>query len=1408
MKNRAGILLITVFVVALVMAAALSQVDKAFADNPIQQVSTGNSNTIGLRSDGTAVAIGYNRWGECNVGTWTAIQQVSAGGDHAVGLKNDGTVVATGTNNYGQCNVGTWTAINQVSAGYAHTVGLKSDGAVIATGAKSWGQCNVDTWTAIQQVSAGDSHTVGLINGGSVIATGWNYYSQCNVGTWTAIQQVSAGWFHTVGLKSDGTVVATGLNNLGQCNVSGWSDIQQVSAGGFHTVGLKSDGTVVATGHNSDGQCDVSGWTDIVQISAGYYHTVGLKSDGTVVAIGRNEYGQCNICFWNPLMTGWHDDIAQVSSGRYHTVLLRNNGAVFAFGDNAEDQCDVSSWTDIVQISAGGLHTVGLKSDGTVVATGWNNDGQCDVSGWSDIQQISAGHVHTVGVKLDQTVAVTGSNLSGQCNVGSWSGISRVSAGYLHTVGLKTDLTVVAIGDNSAGQCNVGSWTAINQVSAGYAHTVGMELDFTAVATGDNSSGQCDVTNFNCIRQILAGYWHTVGVTLDGSVVAIGNQADGQCNVAAWDDMVQVSAGYWHTIGLSDNAVYTTGNNDYGQCDLAYPLSVTYDPIGGGTVTLNPSGGMYFDGTMVTLTGTPSTGCSFVEWAGDIAGEINPATIIMDSSKDVIARFVWTGTYIYVNDDASGSNDGTSWQNAFTDLQDALNVSTSGKEIRVASGTYIPSVPVQSGVPRSAAFQMKDGVAIYGGFPSSGSPTWEDRNPQMNETVLSGDIGTTGIYSDNCYHVVLGQGDGPETIIDGFTINGGYADGAGVPGYGGGMYIESGSPVVSNCAFKGNSAGFGGGIFINSNLSPTIRNTVFYSNFASVHGGGIYEWDDVEAIITNCTFYGNHANQKGGGIAAAATGAIANCIFWDNTATLNNQIDPSTLPVVNHCDVQGGYAGTNNIDSSPMLFNPVNGDFHLQASSPCVDSGSNTYSSGITTDFEGDNRIIDGNAVPGAIVDMGVDEFSTIGPHIFVNENASDGGNGTSWQNAFSDFQSALFTASSGKEIWVASGTYMPSVPVQSGTPRSASFQMIDGVAIYGGFPSSGSPTWEDRNPQMSETVLSGDIGTTGVDNDNCYHVVIGQGDGPETRIDGFTITGGKAEGSGVPGYGGGMYIVSGSPVVSNCAFQENSAVFGGGLFINSGLSPAIRNTVLYSNSASIHGGGIYEWGGVKATITNCTFYGNHADGEGGGLAAAAQTKSVANCIFWANTAVNSGSQIAPNDLTVVDHCNVEGGYAGTNNIDSDPMFVNASNGDFHLQNTSPCIDAGSNTYSSGIIKDFECDARVIDGDATPGAIVDMGVDEYFPTGVMVKIFVALQGDNRPNSAGWQIPLTVGFYNPGSDVMTATPVYSFTATAVAEWILGGTKATVTVGPVIPGNYDITVDSTTTLLNMKRSVGIW
>ena len=117
-------------------------------------VSAGGSHTVGLKSNGTVVGVGYNYWGQLNVGSWSNIVQVAAGHQHTVGLRSNGTVVGVGDNSGDQVNVGSWTNIVQVAAGANHTVGLKTDGTVVAVG-NSESYPNVSSWSNIVQVAAG-----------------------------------------------------------------------------------------------------------------------------------------------------------------------------------------------------------------------------------------------------------------------------------------------------------------------------------------------------------------------------------------------------------------------------------------------------------------------------------------------------------------------------------------------------------------------------------------------------------------------------------------------------------------------------------------------------------------------------------------------------------------------------------------------------------------------------------------------------------------------------------------------------------------------------------------------------------------------------------------------------------------------------------------------------------------------------------------------------------------------------------------------------------------------------------------------------------------------------------------------------------------------------------------------------
>jgi len=261
--------------------------DSAWTD--ISAISAGTFHTVGLKSDGTAVAagIGNGYHGEYDVRAWTDLVAISAGQYHTVGLKSDGTVVAVGSNESGQCNVAGWTDIEAISAGFHCTLGLRSDGTVVAAG-DDW--AGASGWTDMVAISASENHSVGIKSDGTAVAVGYDgYYGKCEVTEWTDLVAVSAGGDHTVGLKSDGTVVAVGSNINGQCDVTSWAGIVAIDAGYSHTVGLEADGTVLVAGDDIFGSAQVWGWEDITAVSAADFHTVGLKSDGTVVAVGHTD---------------------------------------------------------------------------------------------------------------------------------------------------------------------------------------------------------------------------------------------------------------------------------------------------------------------------------------------------------------------------------------------------------------------------------------------------------------------------------------------------------------------------------------------------------------------------------------------------------------------------------------------------------------------------------------------------------------------------------------------------------------------------------------------------------------------------------------------------------------------------------------------------------------------------------------------------------------------------------------------------------------------------------------------------------------------------------------------------------------------------------------------------------------
>jgi hypothetical protein len=291
----------------------------------------------------------------------------------------------------------------------------------------------------------------------------------------------------------------------------------------------------------------------------------------------------------------------------------------------------------------------------------------------------------------------------------------------------------------------------------------------------------------------------------------------------------------------------------------------------------------------------------------------------------------------YVKWNASGANNGTSWADAYADLQSALSAATSGNEIWVAAGTYKPS----TGTNRTSTFQLKGDVSVYGGFAGTEMALYQ-RNIETNVTILSGDIddndSQTPIITDlptvtgnttNSYHVVTGA---TGATLDGFTITAGNASGVwtGNTGSGGGLYNYFSNPVLANITFSGNLASAGGGMG-NTSSSPTISNTTFSGNRAIAFGGGMFNYSSSSPSLTDITLSGNLAQDGGGMHNHHSSPMMTNVIFHKNglsyvggegSGMLNYYSSP-TLTNVTFSENSPSYlgGGVSNFNSSPILTN-------------------------------------------------------------------------------------------------------------------------------------------------------------------------------------------------------------------------------------------------------------------------------------------------------------------------------------------------------------------------------------------------------------------------------------------------------------------------------------------------------
>ena len=257
--------------------------------------------------------------------------------------------------------------------------------------------------------------------------------------------------------------------------------------------------------------------------------------------------------------------------------------------------------------------------------------------------------------------------------------------------------------------------------------------------------------------------------------------------------------------------------------------------------------------------------------------------VSISTSAFVVTQAPAFGDVRYVRATASGTNDGSSWANAFTGVAAALNAAQSGDQIWVASGTYTPAPP---GGSRNSSFELKAGVSMFGGF--AGVETWlAERNFVANPTILSGDLNGNDSpatfdwtnHGENSYHVVRASGVGANTVLDGFVIRGGYADTPAPTdpynGTGGGIAVSGGGPTGIHLRIEDNYALRGGGA-----ADATLKRCTITSNQAQ-RGGGVHA-----SVISleGCRMFANRATIEGSAVKLlfGNGSSIANCLVYGN----------------------------------------------------------------------------------------------------------------------------------------------------------------------------------------------------------------------------------------------------------------------------------------------------------------------------------------------------------------------------------------------------------------------------------------------------------------------------------------------------------------------------------------------
>lgn len=677
--------------------------------------------------------------------------------------------------------------------------------------------------------------------------------------------------------------------------------------------------------------------------------------------------------------------------------------------------------------------------------------------------------------------------------------------------------------------------------------------------------------------------------------------------------------------------------------------------------------------------------------------------LFLGSSLGIMAQ---TKVY-YVS--PTGVGDGTSWETTTT-LQTALQNAVAGDQIWVQGFEQITSAD-QLYIAPADGFSLKSGVQLYGGFKG------DETNVNSRETlgkpyqmkyrsVLSGDIkrddvvdNTNLIFpanttrSDNATHVLnvnMAPASGNNkntspTIINGFSIGNGHADGSGEKG--GGIYIHgdnTGGGIfrIERCFLLNNYATEGGAIYVDAevknvnNSTSLVNQCVVYNNAAGERaavenaGGGLYLAG--EATVVNSSIFNNEngglrladgakvvnstvSRNSSGGIDMIDDKAegynVANTIIWGNS-TLSTQYRPkfknSAFHEVEAGDSDGNiYVTAENrgdtnapMFDAPSLKTSYDRDFNWrQTAYPLwswnVLEGSVMLSKGDQQSYDqsayGSEDMAGNPRFNGSTIDIGAYEFQQmLSTRIrYVKPVATGTGDGSSWENASGNLQNMIDELAKNNpqnlpgEVWVAAGTYVPQVQVISGTTYSASFLMRDGISVYGGFAGDESSKQEREVGKMPWNFVNKTI----LEGSYYEHSKTSWNESNHK----WTLTSDSRHVvffSPLPSEGKSGFDKS--TILNGVTIRGGYAQGGEGVAdfmtdrgagVYMGINATLEKCIVTENSSTGNGGAVYMYGG---RVMNSLIYNNNADGDGG--AVYVDNAGIVLASMLTNNSANNGS--------------------------------------------------------------------------------------------------------------------------------------------------------------------------------------